>query len=66
MDQKKRRNQRDSFEYRGYTVERCSPNAYGLRWEAFGTGGLMRADTQSGIKELIREDLSKIVTEKRA
>ena len=43
--------------YRGYIIERAGINSSGMRWSALGTDGYLKADTLSGIKELIKEDI---------
>ncbi len=54
---------RTTREYRGVMIFPMGFNTWGGRWEArinvFGGGKLLSADTLSGIKELIREELAK-------
>ena len=43
--------------YKGYIIERCGINSSWMRWTTLGTNGYLKADTLSGIKELIKEDI---------
>lgn len=43
--------------YKGYIIERCGINSSGMRWTALGANGYLKADTLTGIKELINEDI---------
>lgn len=40
--------------YYGAHIHRASPNGSGIRWETYAGGRFLRADTLSGIRELIR------------
>ena len=43
------------FIYKGITIERCGPNASGMRYTALtGKGIRLRSDTLSGMYKLIR------------
>ena len=45
--------------YKGYIIDRCAPNSSGMRWSARGIDGYLKADTLTGIKALIREDIGR-------
>ena len=42
--------------YMGVIIERCGINSSGMRWYALGNNGYLKADTLSGIKELIKNE----------
>lgn len=44
--------------YRGVSIQRCSTNSSGMRWYAMlGAGTILKSDTLSGIKSLVRNAL---------
>lgn len=43
--------------YRGVFIHPMTRNSMGLRWWAYGSQRMLRADTLSGMRELIRRDL---------
>ncbi len=43
--------------YRGQMISPASRNTMGLRWEAHVNGRFLRADTLTGLRSLIRDEL---------
>ena len=43
------------WKYMGVNVYPASTNSSGIRWYALTAKGILRADTKSGIRELIKE-----------
>lgn len=45
--------------YFGVTIWKAGVNSSGMRWSAINpNGGMFRADTLAGIKELIKEEMT--------
>lgn len=54
MQTKSKRDRLAPWNYKGVNVYRSALNASGIRWHALaGRGGFLRADTKSGMRELI-------------
>jgi len=43
--------------YKGYIIHKSDYNSSGMRWESFGNNGRLRADTLTGLKDLINLEL---------
>jgi hypothetical protein len=46
-------------QYMGTNIYRAGMNGSGIRWYAHGDGGFLRADTLTGIKQLIKKNKTK-------
>ena len=49
------RTKRECVWYRDHVMYRCLPNSSGMRWFTASDAGYLRADTQAGLRKLIRD-----------